>query len=289
MTFRMATTSVPRSEVAGHGVTVVSATKATRLGPYLRELWAHRSLVRVLAGRELKGAHEMNLVGFVWWLMEPLTFAAVYFIIVDVIFNRGEPSFPLFVLISLLPYKWLVQSVTGAMGTVRDNQSLVANLYFPRALLPVADVAVGLAHFLVGLLVIPIFMAAFTVGPTIHLIWLPVVVAVQIVFTIGLALPAAAIGVNYRNLPKLTANLLRMWFYLSPGIWALSRITDDTLLLVAKLNPLTGLFESYRGAILTPHAPGWELLVTLAVGLVGCVAGGWYFVRREATFGKVLL
>jgi len=286
-------------------VTRVTAGRATSLRAYLTELWRHKGLVRVLAGRQLKAQHELNLVGFFWWLLEPLSFAAVYFVIVDVIFNRGGPAYPLFVLISLLPYKWLVTSVTGSMGTIRSNGNLIANLYFPRALLPVVELSVGMSHFLIGLLVIPLFMLAFGVAPTWNLLWLPVVIAVQYYFMLGLAYPAAAIGLSYRNLPKLTGNLMRLWFYLSPGIWALTepRVADKpTLLTLIKINPLTGLFESYRGAIgvlaqdcadcpvyRVAHAPGWEILSTLGFGTLLLVVGGWYYRRRERTFGKVLL
>lgn len=286
-------------------VTKVTAGRATSLSAYVAEVWRHKGLVRVLAGRQLKAQHELNLVGFFWWLLEPLSFAAVYYVIVDVIFNRGGPGYPLFVLISLLPYKWLVSSVTGSMGTIRSNGNLIANLYFPRALLPFVELSVGMSHFLVGLLIVPLFMLIFGVAPTWNLLWLPVVIAVQYFFMLGLAYPAAAIGLNYRNLPKLTGNLLRLWFYLSPGIWALTepRIADKpTLLTLIKINPLTGLFESYRGAIgvlsqdcpvcpsyQVSHAPGWELLSTIGFGALLLLVGGWYYRRREQTFGKVLL
>lgn len=268
-------------------VTRITSRHAVSLRFYLAETWRHRGLVRVLAGRSLKGQYELNLLGFAWWLLDPLTFAGVYYVLFDVILRNDTPAYPLFLIVSLLPFKWLVTGITGAMGTVRTNGSLIQNLYFPRALLPVTELAVGLAHFLVGLLVVPIFMAAFTVAPSWHLVWLPVVIAVQFVFMLGLAFPSAIWGVNYRNLPGLAANLIRLWFYVSPGVWALERV-DGTLRTLVQLNPLTGLFEAYRGAIMTHRSPGWTLGWTAAVGLAGLLAGGRYFVRREAQFGKII-
>lgn len=267
-------------------VTRISAKRVVSPRFYLRELWDRRSLIAMLTGRQLKSNYEMTVVGFAWWLLEPLSLTLVYVVIVQFIFDQVIPAYPLFVLIALLPYKWLAQSLTSAMGTVRSHGSLVADVYFPRAVLPITECVVGLAHFGVGLAVVPIFMAVYGIGPTWHLVFLPLVLLVQLVFTLGLAYPLAVWGLNYRNLQGLTGNLLRLWFYLSPSIWQLDRVDDPALITLIKLNPFTGLLESYRGAILTHHAPGWELAWTAAVGMVAVVAGGRYFMRREAQFGK---
>jgi ABC-type polysaccharide/polyol phosphate export permease len=273
--------------------TVIGARTRVPAGRYLAESWQRRDLVRVLAGRELKSNYEMNIVGFAWWLLEPLSLTAVYYVFMEIVSGSGdathEPNRILFILISLLSYKWLASSLIGAMGSVRANANLITDLYFPRALLPITEVAVGLAHYLVGLLVIPILMLALGVPTSWHLVFLPLVMLVQFIFTLGLSYPMSVWGLNYRNLPGLLSNILRLWFYLSPGIWALSRLEGHPWAqALVKWNPLTGLFESYRGAIFLQRAPGWELAWTAAVGLIAALVGGSYFIRREAQFGKEL-
>lgn len=271
--------------------TVIGARTRIPAGRYLAEAWQRRDLVRVLAGRELKSNYEMNAVGFGWWLLEPLSLTVVYYVFMEIVSGarEHEPNRLLFILLSLLSYKWLSSALIGAMGSVRANANLITDLYFPRALLPVTEVAVGLAHYLVGLLVVPLVMLVLGVTPSWHLVFLPLVIAVQFIFSLGLSYPMSVWGLNYRNLPGLSANILRLWFYLSPGIWALSRLDDHPLARqVVKYNPLTGLFESYRGAIFTHHAPGWDLAWTALVGLVAMAIGGLYFIRREAQFGKEL-
>jgi len=128
------------------------------------------------------------------------------------------------------------------------------------------------------------------------------VIAVQLVFTLGISYPAAVWGLNYRNLPGLFGNLLRLWFYLSPALYEVSRFTKSWQRTIMRLNPMTGLYETYRGAFglagFTPdarglthyhaEAPGLDLVWTLVVGIVALALGGWYFTRREAQFGKVL-
>lgn len=271
--------------------TVIGARTRIPAGRYMAESWQRRDLVRVLAGRELKSNYEMNIIGFIWWLLEPLSLTLVYYVLMDIVSGSSthEPNRLLFILVSLLSYKWLASALIGAMGSVRANANLITDLYFPRALLPITEVSVGLAHFLVGLLVVPLVMLMLGVTPSWHLIFLPLVIAVQFLFAVGLSYPMSVWGLNYRNLPGLTSNILRLWFYMSPGIWALSRLSDHPLASkLIRLNPLTGLFESYRGAIFTRQAPGWDLAWTAAFGLLAAVIGGAYFIRREAQFGKEL-
>ena len=256
---------------------------------YIRELWQRRMLVRVLAARELKSTYEMNVVGFAWWLLEPLSMAAVYYVLINILTSRGATDKTIFlqILVSLLSFKWLSQALIGSMGVVRANSSLVTDVYFPRALLPFTQLVVGMAHFGVGLLTVPVFMLWLGGVPTTALVWLPVVMAVQFLFMLGLAYPLSVWGLTFRNLPSLMSNILRLWFYLSPGLYALSAVPAKYRTLM-RLNPLTGLFESYRGAIITQQAPDLALVWTAFVGVIFVVFGGWYFTRREPHFGKML-
>jgi ABC-type polysaccharide/polyol phosphate export permease len=280
-------------------VTRISAGQVHAPRRYLKEAWERRSLVRVLSSRELKSTYEMNAVGFAWWMLEPLSLTLVYVVLVSVILKAAEPAFPLYVLTALLPFKWMTSSLTGSMSVVRSNSSLIQDVYFPRALLPVAEVVTSLAHFVVGLLIVPIFMVVYGIEPSWHLIFLPVIVAAQFILCLGLAYPLAVWGLNYRNLPGLIGNLFRLWLYLSPALWALeTRLPNPSHRNLVRLNPLTGLFEAYHGVIgvlpvpgtqLTKHAvPGWGLAYSAGFGIVALLIGGWYFIRRESQFGKML-
>jgi lipopolysaccharide transport system permease protein len=266
---------------------------------YIGEIWQRRALIPVLAGRELKGQYEMNIVGFGWWLLEPLSMTAVYYFLINILQRgNGDPNRLLTILVATLSFKWLSQSLIGSMGVVRGNASLVNDVYLPRALLPLSQLTIGLAHFGVGLLVVPVFMLVQHVGVTWYILWLPVVIAVQFIFMLGIAYIFAVWGLNYRNLPNTMTNLLRLWFYLSPALYPLSYL-KGVQRTIMYFNPLTGLFQGYRGALL--HAvrdpkthtlantgPDWTLIYTLICGIIVTVIGGWYFTRREAHFGKML-
>jgi ABC-type polysaccharide/polyol phosphate export permease len=267
---------------------VENARRLVSFRRYMIEMWERRSLVRVLAGRQLKGTYEMNVVGFAWWLMEPLSLAAVYYVLVKILQRNTPTSFVVFILASLIPFKWLMSSLLGSMATVRQNASLVTDVYFPRALLPVTETVIGLAHFGVGMLVVPLFMLGLGVRFSPTLIWIPVAAAVQFVFVLGLSYPFSVWGLNYRNLPGLMGNILRLWFYLTPALWQISRVSNKKFLLIIHLNPLTGIFRAYQGAIYNHHKPGMDLAWSAFVGVAFLALGSWYFTRREAQFGKVL-
>jgi homopolymeric O-antigen transport system permease protein len=267
---------------------------------YVGELWQRRTLIPVLAGRDLKGQYEMNIVGFGWWLLEPLSMTAVYYFLINIL-QGGKGSDPvrvLTILVATLPFKWFVQSLIGSMGVIRGNASLVNDVYLPRALLPLTQLAIGLAHFGVGLLVVPVFMILLHVTPTWHLLWLPVVIAVQFVFMLGIAYVFAVWGLTFRNLPNTMTQLLRLWFYLSPALYPITQVKGKLRLLM-DFNPMTGLFQGYRGALLHSvrdlktgallnNGPDWTLIYTFVVGVILTVIGAWYFTRREAHFGKML-
>jgi ABC-type polysaccharide/polyol phosphate export permease len=283
-------TDLARPARPNDAVVIESARRTVSLPTYVREAWERRRLVRVLAARQLRSTYEINIVGFAWWLLEPLSLALVYYALFTFIFRRNQPHYLLTLLVALLPFKWLSQTTTQSMGTIRGNAALILDVYFPRALLPVTEAVVGLAHFGVALLVLPLTMLAYRTWGGIHIVWLPVIAAVQLVLIMGIAFPMSVWGIGYRNLPGVVSNALRLWFYLSPGIWTLELVEKRRLLIrtLVWLNPLTGLLDGYRRALIEGRPPGLTLAWT-AIVAVGLFAGGLaYFVRREGQFGKML-
>jgi ABC-type polysaccharide/polyol phosphate export permease len=230
----------------------------------------------------------MNVIGFAWWLAEPLTLTLVYVFIVQIAFKSAVPDYALFVISALLPFKWLSSALIGSIGTVRLNGQLVTDVYFPRALLPLVENVVGLAHFAVGLAVIPVFMFAYGRPPTIHMLWLPLVLGTQFLLILAFAYPMSVWGLHFRNVQNLSGNILRLWFYASPGIWSLSQLDNESIIRIVKLNPLTGLFLSYHAVFYDGKAPGWELAYTAGFSLLVLVWGFRYYIRREAQFGKLV-
>jgi ABC-type polysaccharide/polyol phosphate export permease len=274
---------------------------AVRPGPIglVREGWhdalSRRRLVGYLVRASLKKKGADTLLGNVWWVVDPLLQMVVYVILVSVIFQRSEPDYPLFIFCAILPWKWFASAIGDGSGSVVASERLIKQISFPKVVLPVSTVLAGIANFAFGL--IPLAAIIFLVYPDRASPWLlaiPVVAAVQLLFTLPLVLALSALNVFYRDVGNLSRHVLRLWFYLSPSLYGLDlimRIGDEfpiagTLML---LNPWTTLFTGYRDLIYEGRAPDWIGLALLSlVSLVLLAMATWLFKRVEPMFAKIL-
>jgi ABC-type polysaccharide/polyol phosphate export permease len=260
-----------------------------------REVASRRRLIRYLVQADLKKRGADTLLGNVWWILDPLLTMLVYVVLVSVILQSKTEAYPLFIFCAILPWKWFSSSVATSVTSVTTRERIIKQVAFPKIVLPVAEVAGGVASFVFGLIPLGGMLVLFYANHiSLSLLYLPIVAAVQLVFTIGVSILASAITVFYRDIGNLTGHLLRIWFYLSPALYGSDQIAKlaanhPQLFAIFNLNPFAGLFESYRNLIYYGKAPEWDLLglVTLE-GIVGIVVAVLVFRRLEPAFAKVL-
>lgn len=266
-----------------------------------RELTSRRRLVRYLVQAEIKRRGANTFLGNVWWVLDPLLLMAVYVVLVSIIARRPVDDYALFIFAAVLPWKWFTAAVTDATGSIVNQHRLVKQIAFPKIVLPVAAVTAGVVGFGFGMVALAGIMLLYLdrLSPLILLV--PVIAVVQYVFTIGVALFVAAGNVFVRDLGNVMRHLLRLWFYLSPGLYSLAMLEDvpfvernPVLLTLASLNPFAVLFEAYRSVIYgtpegPPVMPDWAALGVLLLVSIGFVAVATVvFKRLEPTFAKVL-
>jgi ABC-type polysaccharide/polyol phosphate export permease len=258
-------------------------------------VWHRRRLVRYLVRADLRKQGADTLLGNLWWVLEPVLQMAVYVVLVAVILQRGAPDYPLFVFVAVLPWKWFATAVNDAAGAVVARDRLIKQVSFPKLVLPVAVTIRGLANLafgLVALVAVALLVAPERLSP--FLLLLPVVAAVQALFTLACAIAIAAVNVFYRDVGNLSRHALRLWFYLSPALYALedvARIAPDQPLLarLMGLNPFAILLTAYRDLAYHARTPDWA-----SVGLLGLISAGLLalavvlFKRLEPAFAKVL-
>lgn len=268
-----------------------------------RDVLARRRLIRYLIQADLKKKGSDTFLGNVWWILDPLLQMMVYVILVSVIFNRGGPDYALFIFSAILPWKWFTSSVSDAISSVTGQERLIKQLQFPKIVLPVSGTLAGLVSFTFGL--IPLAALLVLIFPhriSPYLVFIPVIAAVQLVFTLGLGLLVATANVFVRDVSNVARHVLRLWFYLSPGLYSFALVAESNiakefpaLVSILRLNPFVILFESYRAVIYgTPEGgpatmPDWTalgLLFLVSSGLV--VIGIAVFKRLEPTFAKVV-
>jgi ABC-type polysaccharide/polyol phosphate export permease len=280
---------------------------AARPGPFaliregIDEILSRRRLVRYLVQADLKKKGADTLLGNVWWILDPLLQMVVYVVFVAIILQASTPDYPLFILSAILPWKWFTASINDATTSVVSQERLIKQIQFPKIVLPVAATTAGIVGFAFGLIALAVIMLFFRDRVSINLVFIPVIAVVQYVFTLGMALAVSSVNVFFRDLGNVLRHLLRLWFYLSPALYSLSRLEDTAfmqenpiLLDIARANPFAILFESYRAVIYgTPEAgpalPNWSALAALLVAsfiLVGLTTV--LFKRLEPSFAKVL-
>jgi len=256
----------------------------------LAQLPRYRGLIQSLVARELKARYRGSVLGFFWSFINPLLLLLVYTFIFAFVMPppKGTDPYPLFMFCGLLPWTWFASSLTESSGVLISGGNLIKKVLFPAEVLPIVTVFAGLAHFGLGLIVLAGFFVYYGHLPlATNLLWLPVIVAIQLILTLGLSLLIAALTVHFRDLRDLLANLMTLWFFGTPIIYPLSRAPESARWLL-NLNPFTHLAVSYQDVLFRPDPfTGWRRLLAVgAVSIVVCLAGYFVFDRLRDTLAE---
>jgi ABC-type polysaccharide/polyol phosphate export permease len=283
----------------GTSTTAHSFRAARKQGPLdlivegFREIWSRRRLTRYLVRADLHKHGADTLLGNVWWLLDPLLQMAVYVILVSVIFKINKPDYPLFVFCAILPWKWFSTAVNDGILSVTTRERIIKQVKFPKLVLPVAATVGGVVNFTFGL--IPLFalmILFYSDRISAWLLLIPVVAAVQFVFSLAAAIFVAATNVFFRDIANVARHGLRLWFYLSPALYQLSDVGQaghGVLGTLFVLNPWATLFESYRAVIYHEAPPLWGPLALVLLGSIVLLGLAIFFFKRvEPAFAKVL-
>lgn len=265
------------------------------------EVSSRRRLVRYLVQADLKRKGSDTLLGNIWWVMDPLLQMIVYFVFVAIILQAREPAYPLFIFCAILPWKWFTSSVNDATSSVVSQERLIKQIQFPKIVLPVAATTAGIVGFAFGLVALALIMLAYRDRVSVNLVLIPVIAAVQYVFTLAIAFAVSSVNVFFRDLGNVLRHVLRLWFYLSPALYSLSRLDGVELLnqypilrTIIEANPFAILFEAYRAVIygtpgggrLLPDFAALAALLGASVVLLALTTV--LFKRLEPSFAKVL-
>jgi len=280
-----------------------AAARPTPLGlltEAIRDISSRRRLVRYLVQAEIKKRGANTLLGNIWWILDPLLLMVVYVVLVTIITTRALPDYPLFIFAAILPWKWFTAAVTDATGSIVNHHRLIKQIAFPKIVLPVAATTAGVVGFAFGLIPLAAIMLLYPHRLTPLILPIPIIAVVQYVFTVAVAILVAAGNVFFRDLGNVVRHLLRLWWYLSPGLYALSHLDEIALFenpvlrFIAHANPFAVLFEAYRSVIYgtsqgSPMPPDWASLAILFVASTVFLAiASVAFKRLEPTFAKVL-
>ncbi len=256
----------------------------------LGDLWQYRDLLYFLAWRDVKVRYTQTALGVAWVLLQPLISMLIFSVIFGMLAalpSDGIP-YPVFTLAALLPWQLFSGALTRASISLVSDSRLLTKVYFPRLIIPVSSIGAVLVDFVIALLVLFVLMGVYGIGPTERIVWLPFLILFALAAAIAVSLWLSALNVQYRDVQYVIPFLVQAWMYASPIAYSISLIPAGSARLLYGLNPMAGVIQGFRWALLGTTAPDGMMAVSIAVVVVLLVSGLWYFRRMEDTFADVV-
>jgi lipopolysaccharide transport system permease protein len=256
----------------------------------LQEFWQYRELLLFFVWRDTKVRYTQTLIGVAWAVLQPLMAMIVF----SVFFGRlahmpsdGLP-YPLFTYAALVPWTYFANALTQSSNSLVGSAHLISKVYFPRLVLPIAEAISALVDCGAALAVLFGLMFYFGVAPGPRLLMLPLLMALAVVTATGVGLWLAALNVEYRDVRFVLPFFVQIWLFATPVVYPASILHEPWRTLYG-LNPMSGVVEGFRWALLGARsAPGPLIFVSAAVAIVVLVTGAFYFRRMERTFADVV-
>lgn len=277
----------PLGEVAP--TTVIRPTTGW-LGINLHELWEYRELAFFFVWRDLKVRYRQTALGAAWALLQPLMLMLIFTLIFSVIAKipSDELPYPVFVYAGLLPWQLFAYALNEASTSVVSNERLITKVYFPRLLIPLAAVLAGVVDFLISFSLLIALMFIFGVPPSPWIWTVPGFALLAIAAALGVGSWLSALNVQFRDVRYVLPFLTQIWLLATPIVYPSSALPDPWRT-IASLNPMAGVVEGFRWALLGAAPPRLESFAISSIAVVFVLVGGLlYFRRMERTFADVI-
>jgi ABC-type polysaccharide/polyol phosphate export permease len=236
--------------------------------------------------RHLRGQYKQSVLGYAWAFVNPLSQMLILTFVFSTILripSEGVP-YPLFLFVGLIPWMFFSNAVSSATESVVGAAGLVTKVYFPREVLPTAAVFTKLVDLGFGLLILGALIVYYGQPLPLTSLWLPVLLAIQTIFTLGLSYPLAALNLFFHDVRFLVGVTLTLWFYLTPVIYPVD-LVPEKYQFVYDLNPMSLFINAYRRVLLHGEGPGLEkVALGLAIALATFLIGYYLFKKMEPGF-----
>lgn len=256
----------------------------------LRELWVFRELIYFLIWRDVKVRYKQTVLGASWAILQPFLSMVVFSVFFGGLLNVSSDNvpYPIFSYTGLLPWGVFSKALTDAGRSLVTNRTMITKIYFPRLVIPLASVLAGVVDFLLAFVVLLGMMWYFKIHLTSNVWFLPLFLLLALVTALGVGLWLSAMNVIYRDIGYIIPFLTQLWFYITPIVYPSSNIPEKWRLIYA-LNPMVGVVEGFRWALLdTDTAPGPMVVVSAAIAIIVLISGLFYFRRMERTFADMV-
>ena len=256
----------------------------------LKELWQYRELMYFMSWRDIKVRYKQTALGAAWAVIQPLMTMVVFSIFFGKLAKMPSDGipYPLFAYAALVPWTFFANSLTQASNSLLQNSNMLKKIYFPRLVMPISSVISGTVDFIFAFIVLIAMMLFYGILPTLNIVWLPFLMLLALGTALGGGLWLSAINVQYRDVRYVIPFLIQVWLFATPIAYPSSLLSEPWRTLYG-LNPMVGVVEGFRWALLgTETAPGTAVVVSSVMAGILLVSGTYYFRRMEKTFADIV-
>jgi lipopolysaccharide transport system permease protein len=259
---------------------------------YWKDLWRYRQLFYFLAWRDILVRYKQTVIGVAWAVVRPLMTMVVF----TVVFGRiaklpsvGNAPYSVLVYAGMLPWQFFATSLTESSNSLIQNTNLVSKVYFPRLIVPAGSVITSFVDFLISFAILAMIMGGYRFWPDWRILSLPLFIALAFAAAIGTGLWLCALNVEYRDFRHIVPFIVQFGVYVSPVGFS-SSVVPERWRLLYSLNPLVGVIDGFRWALLRGASPFYwpGALASVVVTAILCLTGTWYFRKMERTFADVI-
>ena len=259
---------------------------------YWQDLWRYRELFYFLAWRDILVRYKQTIIGMAWALIRPFLTMVVFSIVFGKLANlpsEGNAPYPILVYAAMLPWQFFASSLTESSNSLINNSNLLSKVYFPRLIVPTSAVIVSFVDFMISGMILLGLMAYYDFVPNWRILTLPLFILIAIAASMGVGLWLAALNVEYRDFRYVIPFIVQFGLYISPVGFS-SQIVPEQWRLIYSLNPMVGVIDSFRWAILGGESQIYFPGVVLSLGIVLLIlwSGICYFRKMERTFADVI-
>ncbi len=270
-------------------VTIIEPSAGWRLLD-VRELWQYKDLLWFLVWRDIKIRYAQSVLGIGWAVIQPVINMIIFTVIFGNMAKLASDGVPyaIFSYTALVPWTYFSSALTSSSTSLISSRSMLTKIYFPRLLIPLAPVFSKLLDFGIAMLLLFGLMVYFGTAPTVGVLLLPFLVLLMMLTAAGTGMWLTALAIQYRDVKYALSFVVRLLMYASPVVYPVSLIPAQFRILYG-LNPMTGVIEGFRSALLGTVSMPWDLLgVGTLVAVMLFVSGAFYFRRMERTFADVV-
>jgi lipopolysaccharide transport system permease protein len=258
--------------------------------PQFQKLWRYRELLYFLVWRDIKVRYKQSVLGILWIIIQPLVTMVVFTVLFNQILgvdSDSEIPYPIFTYVALLPWTYFASTLNRGSIALVQNRNLVSKIYFPRLIIPIANVLPGLVDLVIAFVILLGMMVYYNIIPTAQIFLLPLALLLAVITVLGVILWLSALNVQYRDVQYIAPFLVQIWMYATPIIYPISRIPEQWRWLY-NLNPMVSVVQSFRWVLLGDTSFSGISWVSVGLALAVLVSGVIYFRHTERVFADVV-